>query len=59
MNKSKGGKGKSGQPSLSQLSKMQQKLNENMQKAREQMQQGQQQGQQPGKSGRDKDRGPA
>jgi hypothetical protein len=49
MNKSKGGKGKSGQPSLSQLSKMQQKLNENMQKAREQMQQ---QGQQPGKSGK-------
>lgn len=39
MNKSKGGKGKSGQPSLSQLSKMQQQLNENMQKARDQMQQ--------------------
>ena len=49
MNKSKGGKGKSGQPSLSQLSKMQQKLNENMQKAREQMQK--QGGQGQGKSG--------
>jgi hypothetical protein len=53
------GKGKP-KPSLSQLAKMQQKLNENMQKAREQMQQqgqqpgqkpGQQQGQQPGQKG--------
>jgi hypothetical protein len=53
MNKSKGGKGKSGQPSMSQLSKMQQKLNENMQKAREQMQQqGQQPGQQQSKNGK-------
>jgi len=43
----KSGQGK--KPSLSQLAKMQQKLNENMQKAREQMQkQGQQPGQQPG-----------
>jgi hypothetical protein len=58
MNKSKGGKGKSGQPSLSQLSKMQQKLNENMQKARQQMQQqGQQQGQQPGQQGKNSKQG--
>lgn len=35
---SKAGKGKGKQPSLSQLSKMQQQLNQNMQKAREQMQ---------------------
>lgn len=35
---SKSGKGKGKQPSLSQLSKMQQQLNQNMQKAREQMQ---------------------
>ncbi|MFD0766454.1 DUF4175 family protein [Mucilaginibacter lutimaris] len=35
---SKSGKGKGRQPSLSQLSKMQQQLNQNMQKAREQMQ---------------------
>ncbi|RYU89337.1 hypothetical protein EWM62_13470 [Mucilaginibacter terrigena] len=34
----KSGKGKGKQPSLSQLSKMQQQLNQNMQKAREQMQ---------------------
>ncbi|HCN83815.1 MAG TPA: hypothetical protein DIT07_09365, partial [Sphingobacteriaceae bacterium] len=49
------GKGKP-KPSLSQLAKMQQKLNENMQKAREQMQQqgqqpGQKPGQQPGQKG--------
>ncbi|TSD64734.1 DUF4175 family protein [Inquilinus sp. KBS0705] len=43
-NKSGKGKGKQNQPSLSQLSKMQQQLNQNMQKAREQMQQ---QGNQP------------
>jgi hypothetical protein len=35
---SKAGKGKGKQPSLSQLSKMQQQLNQNMQKARDQMQ---------------------
>lgn len=34
----KSGKGKGKQPSMSQLSKMQQQLNQNMQKAREQMQ---------------------
>jgi hypothetical protein len=34
----KSGKGKGKQPSLSQLSKMQQQLNQNMQKARDQMQ---------------------
>ncbi|AMR30971.1 hypothetical protein A0256_05795 [Mucilaginibacter sp. PAMC 26640] len=45
MNKSKGGKGKGGQPSLSQLSKMQKQLNDNMQKAREQMQKQGSQGQ--------------
>jgi hypothetical protein len=39
MNKGKAGKGKGKQQSISQLAKMQQKLNENMQKAREQMQQ--------------------
>jgi len=39
------GKGKGKSPSLSELSKMQEKLNQNMQKARQQMQQ---QGQQPG-----------
>jgi len=49
MNKSGKGKGKQNQPSLAQLSKMQQQLNQNMQKAREQMKQ---QGQpQPGKTG--------
>jgi hypothetical protein len=36
--KSKSGKGKGKQPSLSQLSKMQQQLNQNMQKARDQIQ---------------------
>jgi hypothetical protein len=36
--KTKAGKGKGKQPSLSQLSKMQQQLNQNMQKARDQMQ---------------------
>ncbi|MXV14713.1 DUF4175 family protein [Hufsiella ginkgonis] len=47
--KGKPGKGKSKRPSLSQLSKMQQQLNQNMQKAREQMQrEGQQPGRQPG-----------
>lgn len=47
--KSKSGKGKGNQQSLSQLSKMQQQLNQNMQQAREQMQK---QGNQPqGKSG--------
>lgn len=50
----KGGKGKSGQPSLSQLSKMQQQLNQNMQKARDQMQQ---QGQQQGKKGQGQGQG--
>jgi hypothetical protein len=49
MNKSGKGKGKQSQPSLSQLTKMQQQLNQNMQKAREQMMQGNQP--QPGKSG--------
>jgi hypothetical protein len=49
----KSGQGK--KPSMSQLSKMQQKLNENMQKAREQMQkEGQQQGQKPGQQGQQK-----
>ena len=49
MNKSGKGKGKQNQPSLSQLSKMQQQLNQNMQKAREQMKQGNQP--QSGKNG--------
>ncbi|MBC8051579.1 MAG: hypothetical protein H7Y13_00790 [Sphingobacteriaceae bacterium] len=42
------GKGKGKSPSLSELSKMQERLNQNMQKARQQMQQ---QGQQPGQQG--------
>jgi hypothetical protein len=46
---SKAGKGKGKQPSLSQLSKMQQQLNQNMQKARDQMQK--QGNPQQGKSG--------
>jgi hypothetical protein len=39
MNKGKSGKGKGKQQSISQLSKMQQQLNQNMQKARDQLQQ--------------------
>jgi hypothetical protein len=51
MNKGGKGKGKQQQPSISQLSKMQQQLNQNMQMAREQMkQQGNQQ--QQGKDGK-------
>jgi hypothetical protein len=46
---SKAGKGKGKQPSLSQLSKMQQQLNQNMQKTRDQMQK--MGNPQPGKSG--------
>ncbi len=49
MKKKGGGKGKGKKQSISQLSKMQQQLNQNMQKAREQMQQQGQQGNQ-GKS---------
>lgn len=52
MQKGKTGKGKGSQPSMSQLTKMQQQLNQNMQKAREQMQQQGQGQQQPGKSGK-------